>query len=58
MEQQAVKQELIAKLLNIYQEKPLSLPLLLLLYFQKFNHTDWGNLERVGFSFLLFIIAL
>lgn len=28
------------------------------LSFEKFNHADWGNLERVGCSFLQFIIAL
>lgn len=57
MKQQVVKWKLNPKLDNIFQEKSLSLLLLLLPSFEKFNRADWGNLERAGYSFLWFVIA-
>lgn len=57
MKQQVVKWKLNPKLENIFQEKSLSLPLLLLPSFEKFNRADRGNLEGAGYSFLRFIIA-
>lgn len=57
MKQQVVKWKLNPKLKNIFQEKSLSLLLLLLPSFEKFSYADWGNLEIAGYSFFQFLIT-